>query len=396
MRNNKGFSLVELIVVIAIMAILASVAVVGVSFYIPKAQKAVDQQSVNDVIDAFTLYYYSNPEGVTGGYVVLGSEGVVETDAAGFGAAAMEATFGANWQTAIKLQYKDWQGVSSTENYKDSSYSGKESELIGIVDGLTDALGTTVTGNQALAESLLGGNFGAFLEEYEISIEDSEGVGNAAVLYVAQTTKANKDKFEGAFSSGIASGTNKVTDRLVNGEIDINSDSGRETAANTVLNEVYYELKAQGVGDAAAMAAVYAYAEGYAQQYGKTETFHNNVNFDNDDDPAKVIATISRGMSGMFDVNEFNEYSSADGKGVTNLRSYIEAMETVDAYKGVVSDKLTNSDCFTDGVVSDMLKDYAAMSKFNVSTEDGQVAIVFTVDEDGNPVAHIAPLNWDK
>jgi prepilin-type N-terminal cleavage/methylation domain-containing protein len=42
-NNNKGFSLVELIVVIAIMAILAAVAVVGFSLYIPKAQQAADK-----------------------------------------------------------------------------------------------------------------------------------------------------------------------------------------------------------------------------------------------------------------------------------------------------------------------------------------------------------------
>ena len=49
MRNNKGFSLVELIVVIAIMAILAAVAVVGFSMYIPKAQKAADDQVISDI-----------------------------------------------------------------------------------------------------------------------------------------------------------------------------------------------------------------------------------------------------------------------------------------------------------------------------------------------------------
>ena len=49
MKNNKGFSLVELIVVIAIMAILAAVAVVGVSIYIPKAQRASDDQLIADI-----------------------------------------------------------------------------------------------------------------------------------------------------------------------------------------------------------------------------------------------------------------------------------------------------------------------------------------------------------
>ena len=52
MKNNKGFSLVELIVVIAIMAVLAAVAVVGVSIYIPKAQEAADKDLMNVLTDA--------------------------------------------------------------------------------------------------------------------------------------------------------------------------------------------------------------------------------------------------------------------------------------------------------------------------------------------------------
>ena len=54
MKNNKGFSLVELIVVIAIMAILAAVAVIGVSVYIPKAQEANDKELLNIMSDALT------------------------------------------------------------------------------------------------------------------------------------------------------------------------------------------------------------------------------------------------------------------------------------------------------------------------------------------------------
>ena len=49
MKNNKGFSLVELIVVIAIMAILATVAVVSYSIYIEKAQEESDRQYKENV-----------------------------------------------------------------------------------------------------------------------------------------------------------------------------------------------------------------------------------------------------------------------------------------------------------------------------------------------------------
>ena len=55
MRNNKGFSLVELIVVIAIMAILAAVAVVSFSIYIEKAQDAADLEYQSNVEYAANL-----------------------------------------------------------------------------------------------------------------------------------------------------------------------------------------------------------------------------------------------------------------------------------------------------------------------------------------------------
>jgi prepilin-type N-terminal cleavage/methylation domain-containing protein len=60
MKNNKGFSLVELIVVIAIMAILAAVAVVGYSVYIERAQDAADEQYLSDVVYRAELFAIEN------------------------------------------------------------------------------------------------------------------------------------------------------------------------------------------------------------------------------------------------------------------------------------------------------------------------------------------------
>ena len=56
MKNNKGFSLVELIVVIAIMAILAAVAVVSFSVYIEHAHDASDQDFISNVLYRVKLF----------------------------------------------------------------------------------------------------------------------------------------------------------------------------------------------------------------------------------------------------------------------------------------------------------------------------------------------------
>ena len=55
MKNNKGFSLVELIVVIAIMAILAAVAIPTFATFITKANEAADKDFANGIEYAVEL-----------------------------------------------------------------------------------------------------------------------------------------------------------------------------------------------------------------------------------------------------------------------------------------------------------------------------------------------------
>ena len=111
-NNNKGFSLVELIVVIAIMAILAAVAVVGFSVYIPKAQKAADEQMFSDIEDAFVYAGYAGTfEEGEAGCIILSSTGIVNKDSIAEGSAldsALKDAFGANYKTTLKLSYDKW------------------------------------------------------------------------------------------------------------------------------------------------------------------------------------------------------------------------------------------------------------------------------------------------
>ena len=55
-KNNKGFSLVELIVVIAIMAILAAVAVTSFAIYIDNAQERADLNYLENILYFAELY----------------------------------------------------------------------------------------------------------------------------------------------------------------------------------------------------------------------------------------------------------------------------------------------------------------------------------------------------
>lgn len=74
MKNNKGFSLVELIVVIAIMAILAAIAVVSFSIYIDRANDAADFDYLSNLAYLAELYAIENQVGLDS--VVVSEDGV--------------------------------------------------------------------------------------------------------------------------------------------------------------------------------------------------------------------------------------------------------------------------------------------------------------------------------
>ena len=62
MKNNKGFSLVELIVVIAIMAILAAVAIPTFASFITKANVAADNDFMAGLEYAINLAHTTDPD----------------------------------------------------------------------------------------------------------------------------------------------------------------------------------------------------------------------------------------------------------------------------------------------------------------------------------------------
>ncbi|MEG2232178.1 MAG: prepilin-type N-terminal cleavage/methylation domain-containing protein, partial [Lachnospiraceae bacterium] len=55
-RNNRGFSLVELIIVIAIMAVLVGVMAPQFFKYIERSRKSTDVQNVASIVTALQVY----------------------------------------------------------------------------------------------------------------------------------------------------------------------------------------------------------------------------------------------------------------------------------------------------------------------------------------------------
>ena len=56
-KNNRGFSLVELIIVIAIMAVLVAVLAPQFLKYVEKSRNATDAQNATAIVSALQTYY---------------------------------------------------------------------------------------------------------------------------------------------------------------------------------------------------------------------------------------------------------------------------------------------------------------------------------------------------
>ena len=230
MKNNKGFSLVELIVVIAIMAILATVAVIGVSVYIPKAQKANDAELVNDIIYAVTLRDYetqfaSNGNGVVG-YVVITEDSLTAVDLDGNGDTvsggdiheAMVAAFGANYANELHLAFDGWTDaakliqIAADNEYADSIGSssfvtGGTDKLLGDVQNTVGVFAGILDGSDSLIKDLVtdqidkwyladgSGLQDIFGDRYTGNDLNKEVVANGVILGIANqiTTQESSD-----------------------------------------------------------------------------------------------------------------------------------------------------------------------------------------------------------
>lgn len=105
-KNNKGFSLVELIVVIAIMAVLVGVLAPQLIKYVEKSREATDIQNCDSI--ASTLKSYYSDKEVTGNIeVTLNSSGITASDTSALDDAGINTT-------NTKLKGKNWSSIKMT------------------------------------------------------------------------------------------------------------------------------------------------------------------------------------------------------------------------------------------------------------------------------------------
>ncbi len=358
MRNNKGFSLVELIVVIAIMAILAAVAVAGFSFYIPKAQKASDEKLFSDVEYALKLGYQAGYD-VTDGYVVLYyGENATAT---GEGVAqAMAAAFGENWQTDEKLQLKtNWM-----TSFEGSSFDGKEQDLLNKIDNLTGTFGETIL-------ELGGENFNNYMNGLGVDSSQPGVAADAAVFYVAnQVSQMDKTKKQ-----------QLVTD-LANVQW--------SSSADAILF-----FTSRDMSNVSAAASLYTLAEGMCTYLGDadvTAAFNNSINNLGKDESGEYVGFEDQGaaVAGVFEA--FNaaqskaiEKNKADnmaayftsGSAGRDMQAYFDMLTSVASADTQVKDSFGQDDCFSNlGGLVDAVANGGVVMYLEVV--DGQLIVVST------------------
>ena len=368
MKNNKGFSLVELIVVIAIMAILAAVAVVGFSVYIPKAQQATDKQLISDVEYVLDLAYQGG-ELTQDGYIIISTSGAIVGDDNEEIIAVLERTYGTNWNKEVALQYDGWLGMTSdqifAQAYQNSSYSGNEDTLINQLGSVTNLLSDALASNP----SLIGDQFNGYLKDLKdngANVSSNQAISNAAVLYAADSIGKLEDtsSVDKAFSDFYTPGT----------------DSYGNVGALT--NALRAEL-----GTFGAVAAIYAHGEAFGQYVaanGNSELLNDfhDIDMENISDPEAALNQVAGNLGTMVEsaktdetINPFAVEYMTNGQYSKDVTAYLEAMKKIDANADKFTGNLASEDCYTDGTAGALLQAAVSAGAMNISCENGEIAI---------------------
>lgn len=413
---SAGFTLVELIVVIAILGILAGVGTVAYSGYVKRANKAVDQQLAGDVKYALQLAAVTpNSNLGTGGSVVLTKDnapvvkdvsGDTDSDAAKALKAALEAAFGSDWQTTLRLVYDGWDSSSAGSvvlDYTGSTYAGNEAALLSDIQTLTTAMAGVFANNPEAVEAVTGGAFTNYLATKGISgIEGNEQeAANYATLFVADQISQLSDENLQAINNAWSRNDFKY---------------GKDGAA--ILNGVKMYTEGTGLSTLGAMAVYYANLEAmvtYVNQNASdsseltafNQAFQNiNTSFAEASSVEDVWNTMATGYSSMVQAAGSNAEligyitgygaSTKTGEGSnSDAKAFISTMGAVNESADVIGSDMTKENLYGDGTVLNLLTGYISAGEALDGVTNG-IAIIAASQGDGSYNIVAYPTDYVK
>ncbi len=402
-KSNKGFSLVELIVVIAIMAILVGIAVPVYSGYIEKTQKTKDMQMVDEVKHAIVIAaigdnwankYSISQDGTYIGAIVLkpdnGAAEVVQETIIGTALHdALTQTFGTDYSTELTLSYDEWEGTLAASNldaFVGSSYYGNIPTLMGDIQSLTGALKTLLS--DETYKSLLDGSFGDWLiEDAKIDTTNKQAVANAAILYVANdATTVNKEAFlaqwkesqVGSLMTGFSS--TGITRLSAAAAEYAKAEAVVSWMGCTQLQEEFSQASAGlgNISEGTELDAIFA---------PLNTLFRNHINGEN-----ICQACLTKSQQGDY----YGRYAADVERCEKDAQAYLSLLGQVSESKDMVLSDIENPNLYASESLTSYVSNFVSVAAVlnQTGASDGSVVIVFTLDADGSIKGVTYPLDY--